>query len=73
MRETILKCDRCKCKVSKLVIVPNPSLCNGVYYAKEVPYAVYPRNWELCEACTGYLINVIRDFCDGKFEYLGES
>lgn len=67
MKIVIYKCDRCGCEVKEkdILFVPNPSYGAGKYYAQDVPFAVYPRTFELCSACAGDLISVIRTYCEG--------
>lgn len=67
MKIEIYKCDRCGCTVNEkdILIVPNPSYGGGRYYAQEVPFAVYPRKFELCYSCASDLISVIRTYCAG--------
>lgn len=68
MKKLICKCDRCGVEVNEneLLIIPNPAYSGKLYYSENVPFAVYPRNWELCIDCTDKLIHKIRTFCTGK-------
>ena len=71
MFETRKICDRCKCIVPKgqpLYTVPNPSYSGFIYHAESVPYAIYPKYYELCRDCTDQLIQMFRKFCKNEIE-----
>ena len=61
--KTVMKCDRCGVEVQHLLYVPNPSYSGDAYYPENVPFAVYPKNFELCIDCADKLINLIRRYC----------
>lgn len=63
MTKTIMRCDRCGVDTEFLYHIPNPSYSGKTYYPENVPFSVYPREFELCIDCTDRLINTIRRFC----------
>lgn len=66
MTKTIMKCDRCGVEVQECLLkIPNPSYSGSNYYPENVPFSVYPRNFELCIECADKLIHNIRKFCKG--------
>lgn len=70
MKRLICKCDRCGTEVDEkaLFTVPNPAYSGNVYYPENVPFATYPRTWDLCIDCTDKLVHKLREFCNNDSE-----